>query len=164
MLKLPFSASLQTSYYRRITFNLQHKDANQLHLRVPAETVWSFQGDVCETHQSVDPQSDTAESQQASCQQQCLCRCDTFDANMFSDRKRKELRKWKRRSILTAPLGCTSMEPVLSLGLWKGPVTETLAMWSGHSSTEISLISSSSSSSTRKDEHQKPDLTRSDVS
>lgn len=60
---------------------------------------------MCETHQSVDPQSATAESQQAYCQQQCLCRCDTFDANMFSDRKRKELRKVEEEEHLNCSSG-----------------------------------------------------------
>lgn len=60
---------------------------------------------MCETHQSVDPQSATAESQQAYCQQQCLCCCDTFDANMFSDRKRKELRKVEEEEHLNCSSG-----------------------------------------------------------
>lgn len=60
---------------------------------------------MCETHQSVGPQSDPAESQQAYCQQQCLCRCDTFDANMFSDRKRKELGKVEEGEHLNCSSG-----------------------------------------------------------
>lgn len=86
-------------------------------------------------------------TQQAYCQQQCLCRCDTFDANMFSDRKRKELGKVEEEEHLNCSSGLHFDGTSSFTGTVKRPVTETLAMWSGHSSTETSLISSSSSSS-----------------